>query len=109
MAWRINQSVVRGRIDNRVRGRIVGEIWLIRRADPIALELSGNCGRDLAGCLVQFLNPAAKAVTDEHVDLAAKQTGRAGDMTASRKVRVLDVSLEEVRRFLQRAEQGRRG
>jgi hypothetical protein len=99
VAWRINQGVVRGEIDNRVPGRIVGGIWLVGRADPIRLELCGNCWRDLAGCILKFENPAARSVANEHVDLAFEQIGTAGDMTASRKVRVLDVSLEEARRL----------
>src|SRR5712691_2326057 len=101
MAWRINQSVVRGEIDNRARGRVIGRIWLTGRADPIALDLSGNCWRDLAGCLLRFENPRPTAAADERTDLAAVQKGAAGDMTASRKVRVLDVSLEEARRLAQ--------
>jgi hypothetical protein len=95
MAWRINEGVVRGEIDNRVRGRIAGRIWLIGRAQPITLDLTGNCHRDVAGCLVRFENPAAKSTSDERLDLAAEQMGVAGDITASRKVRVFDVPLEE--------------
>ena len=99
MAWRINEGVVRGEIDNRTGGQVHGRIWLIGRDEPITLELSGNCRRDLAGCLLRFENPAPKIVEDEHLDLAAEQAGAVGDMTASRKVRVLDVSLEEARRL----------
>jgi hypothetical protein len=101
MAWRINEGVVRGEIDNRTRGRVLGRIWLIGREKPIVLDLSGNCFRDLAGCELRFKNPGAKSVADEHLDLATEQCGVVGDMTASRKVRVLDVSLEEARRLAQ--------
>src|SRR5438128_10740002 len=95
MAWRINETVVRGEIDNRVSGKIAGRIWLLRRDEPIALNLTGNCARDLGGCVVNFQNPLAKLTPDERVDLAAEQIGVAGDITASRKVRALDVPLEE--------------
>lgn len=95
MAWRINEGVMRGEIDNRVRGRVAGRIWLIGRAKPIPLDLAGNCHRDAAGCLLQFENPVAKSTPDERLDLAAEQIGVAGDITASRKVRVFDVPLEE--------------
>lgn len=98
MAWRINEGVMRGEIDNRVCGRIAGRIWLIGRAEPITLDLTGNCHRDVAGCLVRFENPAVKSTPHEHVDLAAEQIGVAGDITVSRKVRVFDVSLEEALR-----------
>ena len=99
MAWRINERVMRGEIDNRVRGRVAGRIWLIGRAEPIVLDLTGNCHRDVAGCLLQFENPVAKSTPDERLDLAEEQIGVAGDITASRKVRVFDVPLEEARRI----------
>jgi hypothetical protein len=35
MAWRIEQSVVRGEIDNRVRGRVTGRLWLAGRPEPV--------------------------------------------------------------------------
>jgi hypothetical protein len=28
MAWRLHEHVLRGKIDNRTRGRVSGEIWL---------------------------------------------------------------------------------
>jgi hypothetical protein len=99
MAWRIHESVVRGEIDNREHGRVRGRVWLHNREEPIVLELSGNCWRDLAGCLARFKNPHAKAAADEYVALAAKQSGVAGDITASRKVRVFDVPVEEALRL----------
>jgi len=99
VAWRINETVVRGEIDHRVRGRIKGRIWLIGRTEPIALEFSGDCARDIAGCITRFNNPAAKSNSQERVDLAAEQVGVAGDVTASRKVRVFDVPLEEALRI----------
>jgi hypothetical protein len=104
VAWRINQSVLRGEIDNRTRGRVVGRIWLSGRAEPVALDLSGNCWRDLAGCVLRFDNPKPSAVEDERSELAGMQEGIAGDITASRKVRVLDVSLEAARRLSQAGE-----
>src|SRR5438552_12943283 len=93
MAWRIHNSVLKGEIDNRQRGRVRGSIWLVGRDKPIALDLSGNCLRDLAGCLIKFENPGAAQTPEERTDIANSQSGTAGDITASRKVRVLDVSL----------------
>jgi hypothetical protein len=48
---------------------------------------------------VRFENPAAKSTPDERLDLAAEQIGVAGDITASRKVRVFDMPLEEALRI----------
>ena len=39
MAWRIDESVVRGEIDNRVEGRVTGRIWFVGLDEPVELEL----------------------------------------------------------------------
>jgi hypothetical protein len=115
MAWRIHDRVLKGEMDNRERGCVRGRIWLVGCHEPVMLELSGNCRRDLAGCLVTFANPRPIAPADpppgslspllrsgvkrgrdqQGSDIAMEQTGVAGDITASRKVRVFDVPLEE--------------
>ena len=97
MAYRIHEQVVKGEIDNRTRGRVRGRIWLAGKAQPILLELAGNCLRDMAGCILQFVNPAPKL--EDVPSLNIQQTGRVGDMTASRKVRVLDVPVREAMRL----------
>jgi hypothetical protein len=99
MAWRIHDCVRKGEIDNRRRGHVDGKIWLVGRDEPVTLDLSGNCSRDLAGCVVRFKNPRAKSVPEEPVDLAPKQTGVSGEITASRKIRVFDVPLGEALRL----------
>jgi len=104
MAWRIHESVLRGEIDNRARGRIKGGIWLNGREQPVILNLSGNCWRDLAGCLIRFENLKSKSTDEERADLAARQEGVAGDITASRRVRVFDVPLEEALDLLKKGE-----
>lgn len=95
MAWRVAQSIVRGEVDNREQGHIQGRIWLLGRPEPIELQLRGNPYRDLAGCCLTFVNPTPAA--GDRTDLHALQRGVSGDMTASRKVRVLDVSVEEAK------------
>jgi hypothetical protein len=42
MAFRIHESVVRGEVDNRVKGFVRGKIWIEGRAEPVLLELEGN-------------------------------------------------------------------
>jgi hypothetical protein len=88
MAWRIEQNVISGEIDNRTSGRVYGKVWLAGRNDPLVLELTGNCHKDLAGCRLTFTNPAPEA--DGSLTLAANQRGAVGDMTAARKVRVIE-------------------
>ena len=104
MAFRIHDSVVRGEIDNRVKGIVNGRIWVEGRADPIVLELKGNAWPDLAGCLLTFTNPQ-KRVPHHHLDsLRPLQRGSIGDLTASRKVRVYEVPIEEVFKMHERGE-----
>jgi hypothetical protein len=104
MAFRIHDSVVRGEIDNRVKGIVRGKIWVEGRADPVVLELEGNAWPDLAGCLLTFTNPQ-KRVPHQHLDsLHPIQRGSIGDLTASRKVRVFDIPLEEALDMIHRKE-----
>ena len=104
MAFRIDESVVRGQIDNRVKGRVRGQIWVVGRAAPVMLELTGNAWPDLAGCLLSFTN-RLKPVAHQHLDsLHAMQQGSIGDLTASRKNRVFDVPLKEALQMIRRKE-----
>ncbi len=104
MAFRIEDSVVRGEIDNRVKGIVRGKIWLEGRTDPMLLELKGNPWPDLAGCLLTFVNPN-KRIPHHSLDaLGQVQRGVVGDMTASRKVRVLEVPVAEAYMMAKRGE-----
>jgi hypothetical protein len=93
MAWRIHEHVLRGRIDNRTRGRVTGEIWLAEIDQPLVLELTGDCAPDLAGCELSFENPKPIPMTTRPP--ASQQRGPTGHITAARKVRVFDVPIEE--------------
>ncbi len=95
MAFRIDDSVVRGELDNRVKGTVRGQIWLEGRAEPVVLQLQGNAWPDLAGCRLTFVNPQQRLAHPHLESLAPLQRGTIGDLTASRKVRVFDVPLEE--------------
>ena len=104
MAFRIHDSVVRGEIDNRVKGIVSGKIWVTGRRQPITLELKGNAWPDLAGCLLKFKNPL-KRVADQHLDsLRPTQNGIIGDLTASRKVRVMELPMPEAYLMKKRGE-----
>lgn len=94
MAWRIDEAVMRGEIDNRVRGRVIGRIWFVGRKDPVVLGLKGNAWRDVAGRVLYFENPVPKAM--ELDTLAEVQDGPVGDITASRKVKVPEIPMEQI-------------
>jgi len=90
MAWRIQHNVVRGEIDNRLRGHVEGRIWLAGRSEPLILRLTGNCHMDLAGCRLEFSN--SNPIVDPNITLSVDQNGVVGDITAARKVRLIDAS-----------------
>lgn len=94
MAWRLDTSVIKGEIDNRTPGIVSGRVWLVGRTNPIVLKLEGNAWRDLAGCLLTFANPTPAA--GDQISLDERQQGVAGDMTASRKVRIPEVPIAEM-------------
>ena len=96
MAFRITDFVVRGELDLTVRGRVGGRLWLEGRAEPLVLALEGSPLRDLAGCRLEFRNPAPK--TGAPADLATEQDGVVGDLTASRKALDLAEPLEQARK-----------
>jgi hypothetical protein len=94
MAWRIDEFLVRGEIDNRARGRVTGRLWFAGRKEPVVLDLAGNAWRDVAGRRLIFTNPQPKPGIPE--GLREKQTGVVGDITASRKVRVPEIPLDQI-------------
>ncbi len=94
MAWRIDEFVVKGEIDNRVRGHVRGRIWFAGREEPVELRLRGNCWRDLAGRRLMFTNPEPKAGLEE--SFAQRQDGVTGDVTASRKVKVPEIPMDQI-------------
>ncbi|MDQ8204592.1 hypothetical protein [Pelagicoccus sp. SDUM812003] len=87
MAWRIDKYVVRGLIQNIVPGRVVGTIWLKGLNQPIELNLRGNCYRDIAGARLEFKNPSP--IEGDYTGFDLFQDGTVGDITASKKVKVL--------------------
>lgn len=104
MAWRIDRAVVRGEIDNTLRGVTTGKIWLAGHEEPLRLTLEGDCWRDLAGTRLTFVNPQPKEDLGETEALQVEQTGVIGDMTASRRMRV--ASVESERDLPQEREEG---
>ena len=100
MAWRIDEAVIRGEIDNTVEGQTTGRIWLAGRDEPLTLELVGDCWRDLAGTRLTFQNPSPVAGEDS-AEIETHQKGIIGDMTASKKARVPLVGDGEMREIRQ--------
>lgn len=95
MAWRLDESVEHGLIDNTVRGITTGKIWLKGRDEPIILSLNGDCWRDLAGSVLKFRNPSPQMNLSTE-DLDTEQTGLIGDITASRKAKVPEIDDDQM-------------
>lgn len=93
VAWKIDEAVERGEIDNTVEGKTTGRLWIVGREQAVVLDLAGDCWRDLAGTRLSFRNPVPKP--QGSMDLSPVQKGVVGDMTASRKNKVPLVSDEE--------------
>lgn len=95
MAWRLDEAVEHGMIDNTVEGTTTGKIWLAGRDEPLILSLNGDCWRDLAGTVLEFENPKPK-VCHEAITLDTEQTGIVGDITASQKARVPQIPEDQI-------------
>ena len=99
MAWRIADYIERGEIDNRIKDRVSGQIWLCGQSEPVNLELTGNPYRDLAGQYLRFLNPDPKPLPEHMRSFAEEQTGVVGDITAARRVKILDIPDDEFEHY----------
>jgi len=104
MAWRIDENVIRGEVDNRVKGVVTGRVWFAGMAGPVELKLKGNASADLAGCLLKFTNQQPAIPLRPDATLFNPQDGVIGDLTASRKVRVYDVPLSQAIEMIERGE-----
>jgi hypothetical protein len=104
MAWRIHGSVIRGEIDNRVKGRVRGRLWLDGLAEPVTLDLEENACPDLAGCRLEFKNPAKTFPIRKQPAFAPLQRGKIGNLLASQKARVFAVPDEEAFAMIDRGE-----
>ncbi len=98
MAWRLEDAVIRGEIDNSIEGRTTGRIWLLGRDEPLILDLDGDCWRDLAGTRLLFENPRPRPA-DDAMEVELDQKGIVGDMTASRKCKVATVGEGDMQQF----------
>lgn len=100
MAICLNNAVVRGEIDNTIRGSVIGRLWLVGREEPLEFDLDGNAWRDVAGARVAFVNPHPRAQKCVR-GLATAQRGIAGDITVSRKVNDVTVDDNELSQLIE--------
>ena len=100
MAIRLDKGIVRGELDNTEQGHVRGRIWLFGREEPLELDLEGDAWRDVAGTRITFVNPNPRR-QKAAAAFFTSQIGIVGDITASRKVKHVTASDEEISRLLE--------
>jgi len=108
MAFRLSELVIAGFFMNSTGYCTHGRLLLRGGEMAVAFELTGDPSPDLRGRKFEFEVPGNdREPSDEDRRLVARfkphQIGPTGEMTAARKVRVFDCSVEE---FLRRSELG---
>jgi hypothetical protein len=99
MAWRLQDLVVEGEIDNTTKGIVTGWIQFSDRPDRVRLCLLGDCHPDLAGWRFKIKRRRPVPPWAEPADstpLAAEQSGHAGDITADQTLRDSDCPVDEL-------------
>jgi len=112
MALRLAEIVVSGEIYNTRKNSVHGVLEFRGCDRPVSIQLTGNCDPDLAGRGFRFEvreRPSREIRSTNEQDLnqqrfAWMQIGSTGTMTADRKVRDFDCSIEE---FLRLSKLGR--
>lgn len=86
MAWRPNENLIAGELDNTVPGRVTGWLSFVGMTERVTLDLEGDFHRDIRGTVLRLHNPSP---SERHPGggsymegFSARQTGKAGDITA---------------------------
>ena len=83
MAWRPKDSLIEGKLDNTVPGKVTGWLRFAGMAEPVRLDLAGDFCSDIRGRRIRLRNIGP--LDDRPSRMArfsAVQTGKVGDMTA---------------------------
>ena len=106
MAWRPEQLVKAGELDNTCPGWTIGWLELGGIDERLQLKLAGNCHPDLAGWRFRIhrIEPELQADIDGSPDYSGirfDQSGHVGDITADQMIKHHDIpSKELVRRLM---------
>ncbi len=90
MAWRPNEYVIEGELDNTQLGKVTGWILFAGLKDKVTFDLQGDFHRDIRGAKVHFVGNAQDGEIPEGAEryfegFVLKQTGVVGDMTAGKE------------------------
>ncbi len=107
MAWRPEQLVQAGELDNTRFGWTVGWLELDGPVDRLQLKLAGNCHPDLAGWKFRIKRtmPALGKDFDgndppDDTGIARDQSGQVGDITADQMIKHFDIPDDELAKRL---------
>lgn len=94
MVWTVGRYVEHGEIDCRELGRVTGRVWLRGLEGPVRLSLEGTVDEDLAGHRLSFKNLSPETMPENQRSFSLDQRGQIAEMTAARKMKVLDFPVE---------------
>jgi len=109
MAWRLEQFLKAGELDNTQRGWTIGWLELENLDQPLRLKLAGNCHPDLAGWRFRIhRNEPAPFVdekaTPDYSGINHDQSGHVGDITAAQMIKQHDLPDDELAQRLMAGE-----
>ncbi|MFN3166384.1 MAG: hypothetical protein ACE37H_04895 [Phycisphaeraceae bacterium] len=85
MAWRLHEYLIHGILDNRIAGKVTGELRFHGMDEPVVLELEGDFHRDIRGTRIHLYGDGDEVPADakEYMQgMDARQVGQTGDITA---------------------------
>ena len=95
MTLRLEDSLVRGELDCREKGRVTGRLWLLGRSDPVEIDLVGLPSPDLAGLHVRL--KCEFPPEEQAPSIPTPQVGHLLVCTASERKRIPEGAEREVR------------
>ena len=86
MAWRPNEQVIEGILDNSVLGKVTGWMKFAGKNEKVVFDLEGDFHRDIRGAKVRLRGDGESANQEESArymeGFSKLQKGNVGDMTA---------------------------
>ena len=85
MAWRLNQYLLEGELDNTTPGKVTGWMRFAGMKEKVVFDLQGNFHRDIRGAKIHVTGDGQMDDPEAHSYMASfspRQTGEVGDITA---------------------------
>ena len=103
MAWRPEQLVKAGELDNTQLGWTIGWLELEGIDERLQLKLAGNCDPDLAGWKFRIhrIEPELEKDFDrdeppDYSSISRDQSGHVGDITADQMIKHIEIPTDEL-------------